>query len=341
MNTDTQLGALIVVLGGLLHGSFAFPMKRLEQRWRWENTWLVYAVVSMIAFPIFLAWSTVPRLGEVYSGVSIGRILVVALFGFGWGLGSTLFGLGISRVGMALAFALILGLTSSVGSLLPLLVTNPGEIATRRGAILGMGLLLVIGGIVCCSIAGAWRERDQKGAAAVAAKAGAEYRTGLWICFASGILSPMLNIGFVYGQPIQDLAAKLGARADLATNAVWAPALAAGFLANGGYAVYLLNKNKTWNVYRTSGAPIWFWCAAAIMGLIWFGGIATYGVGSASMGPFGKIIGWPVFMAMVIITANVLGALQGEWARTTGRTRGLLWGGIGVLIVAIIVLAQA
>jgi L-rhamnose-H+ transport protein len=132
MNENAGLGMLLVLLGGLVHGSWALPMKRIKN-WQWENYWLVYSVFGLIVLPMALAAASVPRLLEVYQRVSWGTLLAVTLCGLGWGIGSTLFGLGISRLGMALGFAIILGITSSVGSLLPLITQNPGELFTRRG----------------------------------------------------------------------------------------------------------------------------------------------------------------------------------------------------------------
>jgi L-rhamnose-H+ transport protein len=330
--------ALVVVAGGLIHGSFALPMKRLKL-WKWENIWLVYSVAGLILAPALLAFFSVPALASVYANTTAGNLALVALFGFGWGLGSTLFGLGIAQLGLALGFAIILGITSSVGSLLPLLISNPAELATRRGATLLLGLAIAIAGIVACSIAGAQREKDQKGTAAAAG--GKSFLSGLLICLASGILSPMLNFGFVYGKPLQDAATALGARPDLASTVIWAPALAGGFLPNAGYAVYLLFRNATWRVYRESGAPGSYWPLAAAMGLMWFGGIAVYGVGAAAMGsPMGAVVGWPVFMSMVIVTANLWGALTGEWQGAGRKAKTLSWLGVAILIVAIVVIAR-
>ena len=81
-------------------------------------------------------------------------------FGFGWGVGSTLFGLGLSRVGMALSFAIVLGITASLGSLLPLLVLEPQQLFTPQGTALMAGLGLVVLGIVLCAVAGRRRERE-------------------------------------------------------------------------------------------------------------------------------------------------------------------------------------
>lgn len=328
MTDQANLGAsLIVVLGGLLHGSFALPMKRIT-KWKWENTWLVYSVVAMILFPGILAMLTVPGAANVYASAPLGTLGAVALFGFGWGVGSTLFGLGIARVGMALAFAMILGITSAVGSLLPLFVFDPAGLWTPKGYTLMAGLAIVIVGITVCARAGAMRDRDlDKAGAADEKKQG--FATGLLICIASGVLSPMLNVGFAVGNRV------------MPSNATWVPALAGGFLANAGYALYLLRKNKSWPAFTAPGVPAWYWLGATAMGLMWYGGISIYGKGAEDMGRYGAVLGWPIFMSIVIVTANLLGAFTGEWKGASQKARWLSWLGIAILIAAIVVVSQA
>ncbi len=339
MHSQVNLGVLLAALGGLFQGSFALPMKRMERRWQWENTWLVYSVAGLVVLPCALAWYTIPALSDVYSTAPASSIALVALFGFGWGLGSTLFGLGVSRVGMALAFAIILGITSSFGTLLPLLVLSPTDLYTRRGLMLLGSLVLVIAGIILLANAGARRDRERAGRTGLSDPN--LFKTGLIICLASGVLSPSLNFSFVFGKPLQDAAVTFGALPDFASSAIWAPALAAGFLPNALYPVYLLCKKKTWSRYGGSGVSILYFLGASLMGLLWYGGISLYGVGAGMMGPLGAVLGWPVFMSMNIIVANVLGMLTGEWAGTSGTARCLCWSGILVLIVAIIVVALA
>ena len=330
------VAGLAVIVGGLLHGSFATPMKRMQKRWRWENIWLLYSVAALAILPAVLAILTVPSLAGVYRTTPLSTSLLVAAFGLGWGIGSVLFGQAISRIGMALGFAIILGITSTLGSLLPLIVMNPQEVWTAKGRTLMVGLLIAIVGIVICSAAGAWRDRETRRVQAVAA--GGRFLTGLLISIASGITSPMLNFGFAYGEPLRDAAKAMGARGGLAANAVWAPALLAGFLVNGGYASYLLSKNRTWRLYTEGSAS--HWLGGCLMAVLWFGGISIYGVGAADMGRLGAVVGWPVFMATVIIFANVLGFIMGEWRCAPAKVCLLEWLGIAFLVVAILVVSR-
>ncbi len=339
MSENVNLGVLLAILGGIFQGSFALPMKRMERLWQWENSWLIYSIVGLILFPTFLAYLTIPSAADVYGTAPSSAILAVALFGFGWGLGSTLFGLGVSRVGMALGFAIILGITSSFGTLLPLLVLNPSDLYSRRGVLLLVSLVMVIGGIILLARAGALRDQARAGREGLSDPG--RFKTGLIICLASGVLSPMLNFSFAFGKPLQDAAVTFGARPDLASNAIWAPALAAGFLPNALYPIYLLSKRNNWSRFMAPGVSALHWLGAAVMGLLWYGGISLYGVGAGMMGSLGAVLGWPIFMSMNIIMANVLGMLTGEWANAGSRARNYCWSGIAVLIVAIVVVALA
>jgi len=340
MPSAALTGTVLAVIGGIIHGSFALPMKRIEKRWAWENIWLVYSVVGLICLPILLAVATVPSLGDVYAGASGALLLQIALYGAGWGIGSTLFGLGISRIGMALGFAIILGMTSCLGSLIPMLALHPEELNTPKGHALLLGLAIVLAGIILCARAGALRDRDHAKSASPGTHAAGAFLAGLIICLFSGVLSPMLNFGFVFGAPLQAAAAQHGAAAGMEANVIWVPGLGGGFLINAGYSVYRLFKNRTWGNFTAPGTPLWFWIGSALMGLLWFGGLSIYGMGAAILGARGGVLAWPVFMSTVILTANVSGWLSGEWKGAKRSSLALSWAGLALLIVAIVVVAR-
>jgi L-rhamnose-H+ transport protein len=336
MSESIGLGLGLVLLGGLLQGSFALPMNRMRA-WHWENIWLVYAVAGFVVIPWALVGATVPSFTNVLHRASGTTLAEVAVFGFGWGVGSTLCGLGIKRVGMALSFAIILGITASFGSLLPLVVLQPGNLMTRQGHALMAGLLLVILGISLCALAGHRRERELSQATQFG---GSGFWWGLVICVLSGIFSPMLNFSFVFGKELQKLTILSGAKPAMASNLIWAVALTAGFIVNAGYCVYLLQKNRTWGLLIQKDIPSLYWLGATLMGILWFAGIAVYGIGAADMGALGAVMGWPLFMAIIIITANLWGAMTGEWKGTSKGTYIYSLGGIAVLVVAIYVISR-
>src|SRR5437868_15375825 len=95
------------------------PMK-WTRHWAWENSWLVFASTAYLLCPWLLILTTIPQAFEVYRHSSAGSLITVMLFGLGWGLGAVTFGLGVDAVGLALGFAIILGVAGSTGALLPL-----------------------------------------------------------------------------------------------------------------------------------------------------------------------------------------------------------------------------
>lgn len=333
MNQELLWGMGMVALAGILQGSFAAPMKRMSA-WRWENSWLVFALSGLIVFPWIINFATVPNVITVYADASPSTLLKVLLFGLLWGVGSTLFGLAINRVGMALGFALILGITSSFGSLIPMAILHSEQLLAKRGLALMAGTVVMVVGLVFLALAG--RAREHGSETGNAARSG--YAFGLVLCIFSGIFSSMLNFSFVFGDELRVRALQAGAGTTMAANPIWALAVTGGFVANFLYCVYVLNKNRTWSVFREGNSSV-YWLLGGLMGLLWFGGIVLYGMGAAYLGALGGIVGWPIFMTVDIIAALFWGAVSGEWTGASRRALIYNWTGVAILLLAIAVIS--
>ncbi|MGO8814627.1 MAG: L-rhamnose/proton symporter RhaT [Terriglobia bacterium] len=332
MGHEIGWGLILVLLGGVLNGSFAAPMKRLSA-WRWENIWLVYALTGLLILPWVIAVATVPHLGGVLQQASGAVLAKVALFGFAWGIGAVLFGQGIARVGLALGFSVILGISSSFGSLLPLAILHPEQLSTRHGAALVSGTLVMILGLVFLALAGKRREREQARGAKDLERSG--FGAGLVICILSGVFSSLLNFAFVFGEEMHQLSLQAGAATAMSSNAIWGLAVSCGCLPNVAYCVYLLNQNRTWGVFRGKNAGAGYALGAALMGALWYCGLVVYGMGAAALGSLGGIVGWPVFMSLDIITGILWGFFGGEWKGASRTALGYCLAGIAILFLAI------
>ena len=337
MNEQIGLGIMLVLLGGMLNGSFASPMKRMPG-WAWENTWLIYAITGLFIIPWLVALVTIPHLPAVYQQSSWSALAKITLYGFAWGIGGTLFGLGIARVGLALGFAVILGITSSFGSLLPLAVLHPEQLHMYRGLALMLGTLVMIVGLGFLYVAGKRREREQNLIATPSGRSG--FGTGLIICVFSGIFSSMLNFAFIFGDEVKQHALGAGASPAMAANAIWSLAVASGFVANAIYCVYLLNKNHTWGTFKRQGAAVGYWLGGTLMGALWFGGLVAYGMGAAALGALGGIVGWPVFIGMNIIAGISWGFINREWKGASRAAFSYCLAGLGILFLAIAIIAR-
>lgn len=330
-------GSAVVLVAGALQGVFAVPMK-YARRWNYENIWLIFAVTGLVIFPWVLTWTTVPHLASVYRLTPTATLIAIAGFGLCWGVGATLTGLGLSMLGIGLGLAIILGLSASVGSLIPLLVLTPGRLGTYQGHVYMVGTVIMLLGIACGARAGFLRERESR--RATPQHGGSRRKSffaGLAVVTASGLLSSALNFCYAFGGPAMATAARLGVSPIWSSNIIAALATTGGFVANLAYCGYLLRKNSTAALFWSAGLRI-NWIYGVIMGACWFGGQALYGLGVSKMGNFGTVLGWPLLMGMIIITSNTAGFLTGEWKGTALPSRVYLLCGMVLILVALAVL---
>ena len=159
--SDLKTGGAIVLLAAIANASFALPMKWMS-RWSWENIWLVWSAVSLLALPLAAAALTVPQLFAGYAEVAPAVIARVVFFGFAWGIAQVLFGLSVDKIGMALTFSIVLGTSAAVGTIVPFIRLHPELLPTKTGAFVVGGVVCVVGGMVLCARAGLQREREAR-----------------------------------------------------------------------------------------------------------------------------------------------------------------------------------
>jgi L-rhamnose-H+ transport protein len=336
MSGHFWLGMAIIFVSGVLNGGFPVPMK-YSRRWRWENTWLVFATVALLLLPWLMASGFVPGLAELYRGAAPRMLLYPLVFGFLWGIAQVTYGLGISAVGMALAIAVVAGLSCLGGSLVPLLVLNPSALLQPRGLLLLVSMPVLIAGLSFSGTAGKRREKEQAKAATPMNEGGHSFLVGLGICIFTGIFGANINLGFVFGGELLRRSIAMGANPVAATYAVWALVLGAGFIPNLLYCLYLIIRNRTWSLFHQTGWPRETLLGVA-MGLLWLGGMVGYGIGATLAGKYGTSVGFALFAASIILASNLLGILTGEWKATSPRTKKLLVAGITLIVASVIIL---
>ena len=322
-------GLALTVLSGICSGNSMLPMK-FAHRWQWENIWLVFSLFSLLILPWALAFLLAGNLRSLYCSLLPGQLLLPFFLGAGWGVAQVLFGLSIARLGQALAFAIVISLGSLGGTLIPLIFKNRAVFGTPSGALILSGLAVMLAGIVLSARAGGKREHGVK-------RAGGGYSMALALAILCGILAPMVNYSFVFGQEIAARAIQLGVSPIRATYTVWPVTLAGGLLPNLAYCLYLLSKKKTWNLFRGSWLPDAGF--AVLMAVLWMGAIAVYGVASVCLGVLGTSVGWGLIQILSIISANVGGLFAGEWTTASRGARRSLYAGLTLLTVATVMLA--
>lgn len=337
MTTTFLFGFALILVGGIMEGSYSFPLK-VNANWEWENTWGAGSLMALLFVPWPLAFLTVPGLLEAYHRSSWSAILLALLFGAGWGFGGVFFGLSIDMVGLSLGYSIIFGIIAINGSLTPLLMTEPGKLASTGGLWFLAAMTVMLAGIIVCSLAGNLKTNPASGSSASLARKGS-FRVGLILCIVAGVLSGLVNFAFIYGTEITQQAQRT-ADPFSALNALWALVFTANYLVNVGYCVYLLSRNGTMGKLFAAGTA-GNWLRAIVMGVFWAAGIVVYGLGAYKLGRYGAYVGFPALLAAALLTGNLVGWLSGEWKSAGARASRTMFAGLGLLLVAIAFLANA
>jgi L-rhamnose-H+ transport protein len=325
MNFD---GVALAALSGICNGLFTAPL-RLPSTWKWENTWFVFIVVSCIAMPLCIVSESVPRGLQLIERSPHNTVFTALAFGFAWGFGAIAFGQSVQFLGVSIANSLVIGLSSALGSLVPLLLGGPVILGPRLWVLMA-GILAFLIGVALCGAAG-WlrdkteaRETDQVRFAA----------RGYLFAIAAGIMSAIFNIGFTLALPIAQAGMRSGISQAAATNCIWLLMLGAGSVPNLIYCALLMRKNQTGRLLGRSMERAW--PLAIVMGLLWGGSIFLYGAAVPRLGNMGPSIGWPLSLAVGLAVANAMGLLLHEWRSAPQPAVMRMRWGLSTLFLAIL-----
>jgi L-rhamnose-H+ transport protein len=330
--SNAAVGLTILVLASIMNASFTLPMK-YTSRWAWENTWLAWTIWALLILPPAITIATVPHLGEIYSSGAPGVLLAVILFGVGWGVAQVFFGLAVDAIGIALTFSLVLGTSAAVGTLIPLIHLHPERLQTSAGRGVLVGVAMVIAGVLVCAIAGRMREN----ALNHHSQTHKSSALGIALAILCGFGASFINLGLAFGGRLTEAARDLGATELNAANAVWMPLMLAGSIPNLMYCLWLLRKNRTSHKFARGSTG--HWGLALVMAVLWLGSTLLYGVSAAKLGTWGPVLGWPLFMSLIVITASLLGMITGEWKNSGRLPIGIQWSGVALLVIAVFILA--
>lgn len=317
------------------------PQKKVRG-WSWQTYWLAQALVCWLLLPVIVAWLTIPQLSAVLKEAPTGVLWKTFVLGMAYGVGGTAFGMAIRYVGFSLTYAIAVGISCVLGTLIPPLVR--GELATvfeKTGSGWVMaGIVLGALGIAVCGVAGRGKEKDLAQAEAV--NTGFSLAKGLPLCLLAGVLSAVYGFSIDQGQPIADIAARYGA-GNFQGNVVYIFSNSGAFLTTLLYCLYLHAKQKTFQEYTTKPAQgkasslYRNFAMAALTGILWYGQFFFYGLGHVRMGDY-KFSSWAIHMIMLVLFSSLAGLLLKEWNSSSRTTKIKLAAALIILTVAVIVL---
>jgi L-rhamnose-H+ transport protein len=334
------LGVLLHAVGAFFAATCYTPQKRVK-RWSWQTYWLTQAGFCWFLLPIAGAALTIPSLAAVLHEAPRDAMLKSFLLGAAYGVGGTAFNVSIRYIGFSLTYAIAVGLSSVLGTLVPPLISGTlGLTLSKPGAdwVLA-GIVVGAVGIACTGLAGRLKELD---IAAQQEKVEFSLVRGLALSLLAGVLSAVYGLALAAGEPIADAASAHGAGV-FRGNVVYIFSNSGAFLTTAIYCLYLHARHRTLGelVELPAGSeearlPVNF-AMAVITGVLWYGQFFFYNLGHVRMGRY-QFTSWAVHMIMLVLFSNLVGVALREWRRCRRLTHSTIAFALFVLVAAVLLL---
>jgi len=368
MGADPLVGVVYHWLGGLAAASFYVPFRRVRG-WAWETSWLVGGIFSWIIAPLAAASLLVPGFWSVIQRASPGVLAGAAGFGALWGVGGLAFGLSMRYLGIALGYAVALGLCAAFGTLVPpLFAGEMGRIVRETsGQVTLLGVGVCLAGITVSGLAGMSKERELAAEQKADTVPEFSFRKGIVVALFAGVMSACFAYGLAAGKALAADAKVLLAsqgRLDLWQNLpVLVVVLWGGFATNFVWCAILHRRGRAGGRKRHGtrlpetaagdepdpsagtrttheqpapadqrGAPVaanWLFCGVA--GITWYLQFFFYSMGQTRMGRY-DFSSWTLHMASIILFSTLWGIALREWRGTSLRTHLLIAAGLVLLL---------
>jgi L-rhamnose-H+ transport protein len=338
------LGVGMHAVGAFTAATCYAPQKFLR-RWSWETYWVTQAAWCWLIWPIVGALLTIPQLWTLLceaEEAEVEAMLATFAIGLVYSFGAMAFNIAIRYIGFALTYAITVGFSSILGTLVPAMIEKEGGLTKLlRGPGSGwiiLGLAAGVLGIAICGAAGRSKELDLQ------AKTGStgEFSLvkGLLISVFAGLFSALFGCSFATAKPLIDLAAKHGA-GHWEGNIVFLFVNTGAFVTTLFYCLWLGKKNSTLREYvklpaeAGQGSLLKNHLMAFITGTFWYGQFFFMSLGMVQMGKY-KYTSWAIQMILMALISNLLGVAFREWKGCRGRTLAAL--GLALLILVASVL---
>ena len=343
MNEPTSnplLGVALHAIGATFAATCYTPEKRVKG-WSWQSYWITQAAFCWFLLPIFGALLTIPDLFGVLREAPRSAMLNSFLLGAAYGIGGTAFGISIRYIGFSLTYAIAVGLSSVLGTLIPPLIKG-----TLVSTLSKPGATWIVAGIVvgAIGIAGAGGAGRLKELDLTASQTKGEFSLtkGLALSLLAGVLSAVYGFALEAGEPIADVATAHGAGM-WRGNVVYIFSNTGAFLTTAIYCLYLHRKHQTLGELvelpagpEKTSLPL-NWAMAVVTGVFWYGQFFFYNLGHVRMGHY-KFTSWAIHMIMLVLFSNVVGVVLCEWRTCRRLTHTIIGLALLVLVGAVLLL---
>ncbi|MDR2763949.1 MAG: hypothetical protein LBB90_02855 [Tannerella sp.] len=334
MNLFIFYGILLISFGAFMSGSFAIPFDKVRA-WKWENYWLAYSLFGYVIVPFLLCLLSAPGFLNALGQVPVRTLSTVFLLGALYGLANLTFGLSLRYLGIALGYALSLGLMMAIGTLLPPLIDGRlSKLFEGNGGILLLaGIVTSLTGIGFSGYAGFLKSRQASAREGVNQEF--HLQKGIGAALFVGVTGSSAALGIEQGIPIARACIANGTSPLFQDGAVFFVLYSGAFVSTLVWCLYLSVKSKSLKRFiQSDGCSLWMnylWCALA--GFLWYVNYVFFGMGKSRMGEF-SFVAWGILMTMTIVFASLWGVYRGEWKNVSRKVYAWMWTGLAVLVAA-------
>ena len=337
---NPAVGIILNIIGSLAAGSFYLSFKKVKN-WSWESYWLIAGLATWIILPWLISLFTVPELMTIIREAPPESIFWTLFFGILWGIGGLTFGLSLRYLGISLGIAMVLGLTTVVGALVPPIFMGKflSLIMSTSGQVTLAGLFVCLIGIFLAGWAGVSKENEQSQEEKQKYIKDFSFKKGLTVAILSGVTCACFAFAIETSKPIADVAVQYGTTELWKNNVGLLFIMGGGFITNSVACIFMNIRNKSLGDYIHSGdASIWInYLFSILAGVIAYMEYLFYGMGITKMGK-NDYVSFSIHLAFVIIFSTMWGWITHEWKGTSKRTLILIFTGILVLILSSVVM---
>ena len=340
MITPNPLLGILLHAIGAVSAAFCYTPQKGTRGWSWQTYWLAQAAICWFVLPFVGAWFTVPELAVVLREAPRSVMAQTFVLGAIYGIGGTAFGVAIRYIGFSLTYAIAIGISCVLGTMLPAIWHGELQaiLAKTGSSYVLAGVVIGAVGILASGLAGRFKELDRE-----SRNDGFNLAKGLPLCVLAGILSAVYGFSLAAGQPIADIAAAHGA-GYFQGNVIYIFSNTGAFLTTAIYSLWLHKKHRTFGEYvelpaGTEKPKLQLNFALAVLtGFLWYGQFFFYGLAHVRMGDY-KFSSWAIHMIMLVLFSSLAGFIWREWTGCKPRTWVMLALALMILITAVLSLS--
>jgi L-rhamnose-H+ transport protein len=341
VTTNPLLGVGLHSVGAVFAASCYTPQKKVKG-WSWQTYWITQASFCWFLLPLIGAFLTIPDLMTVLREAPRDAMYKSFFWGMAYGIGGTAFGISIRYIGFSLTYAIAVGLSAVLGTLIPPLAHHTlGDKLAKPGAgWIIAGIVIGTLGIACTGLAGRMKENDLT---AQNTRGEFSLSKGLALSLLAGVLSAVYGFALDAGEPIANVASAHGAGV-WRGNVVYIFANTGAFITTSAYCLYLHVRHKSIGELvalpagqEEGSLPLNF-VMAAITGLFWYGQFFFYNLGHVHMGDKFAFTSWAIHMIMLVLFSNLMGVMLREWIQCRRLTHRTIAIALLILVAAVLAL---